>query len=60
MTNPFRRCDAVNKAGFRCWLVSGHRSVHETHPADRGHSREAGAEPVWSDMTTTPDTEAGR
>lgn len=53
MTDPFRRCGSVNAAGFPCWLCYGHRSVHETHPADRGHSREAGASPVWSHLLTT-------
>lgn len=60
MSDPFRKCGAVNAAGFACWLAGGHRGVHETHPANRGLSREAGAEPVWSDAVPpapSPDRE---
>jgi hypothetical protein len=49
MSDAFRHCESVNKAGFHCWLCHGHRGVHETPPSDRGRSREAGASPVWSD-----------
>lgn len=50
MPDPFSPCPAVNKAGFPCYLCSGHRgAIHEVHPAERGKSREAGASPVWTD-----------
>ncbi len=50
MADPFSQCESVNKAGFRCWLCRGHRGgIHETHPSERGKSREAGVSPVWSD-----------
>jgi hypothetical protein len=49
MADPFTGCPSVNRAGFRCWLCRGHRGgIHETHPAERRESREAGASPVWS------------
>ena len=55
MADPFTRCQSVNKAGFHCWLARNHRGgIHETHPAERGRSREAGASPVWSDPDLVP------
>jgi hypothetical protein len=52
MADPFSQCESVNLKGFRCYLARGHRyGIHETHPAEGGKSRDAGASPVWSDAT---------
>ena len=36
------------------WVSLIPYGIHETHPAERGRSREAGASPVWSDPDLVP------
>ncbi len=47
MPDPFTPCPARNVDDVPCWLVRGHRAVHEVHPMHRKQTRQ----PVWSAVT---------
>ena len=44
MPDPFTPSPHRNQDNVPCWLVRGHRSVCEVHPADRSRTNQ----PCWS------------